>query len=188
MESGAVFLSLPGCLSAPGLQPPWKESLERPPSLAGSSWAHSCQLTALLCALPPSLPLIIWPSEGICFLMAFTCSRSPHPARTAGSTLSTSLWPRPHPGSLEIVLSSFFSFCIILSLISTLPGSAASEPRLLSTPVSVPLSEDPRETGSLKQEASSLDTHPGRVRLILLPHLWVITVFGLENASRTDTD
>lgn len=106
---------------SPWQRPPWLSKI-----LFGSLlWAHSI----VLC--PPSLLyLIIWPSEEFCFVMSFTCSRSPYPAKTAGSTLSISLWLLSHLGSLEIVLGRFFSFYIIWSyfseFMSTLPGSTAS--------------------------------------------------------------
>lgn len=126
--------------------------------------------------------------------MAFTCSHSPHPARTVGSTLSISLWPWPHPDSLEIVLSQFYIFYIILGFpwsslahfLDQQPQPPTPPPRCcphLSPPSPV---KAPGKTSSRKQEARSKDTHQGCERLILLSHLQVITVFDLGNASPAD--
>lgn len=122
----------PTATFSPWQRPPWLSKI-----LFGSLlWAHSI----VLC--PPSLLyLIIWPSEEFCFVMSFTCSVSPHSAKTAGSTVSISLWLLSHLGSLDIVLGRFFSFYIIWSyfpeFMSTLPGSTASAltggPRLSSS-------------------------------------------------------
>lgn len=101
------------CHAQVPLCPQSAASLERPPLLARSSWDHSFWLASLLCASLPSV-LNYLALGRFCFVMAFTCSHSPHPARTVGSTLSISLWPWPHSDSLEIVLSQFYIFYVIL--------------------------------------------------------------------------
>ena len=150
MESSAVFLSCPGAPLPPDCSLPGKASLISKILLGSLFW-----LTQLLCASLPSVLnyLALW---RFCFVMAFTCSHSPHPARTVGSTLSISLWPWPHPDSLEIVLSQFYIFYIILGFPrSSLAHFLDQEPQppLLSTPVSAQSSKGPG--GNKQQEAGS---------------------------------
>lgn len=129
MCRAVLFPDMHRCLPAPkstATFSPW----QRPPWLSKILFGSLLRAHSIFLCPPSLLYLIIWPSEEFCFVMSFTCSVSPHPAKTAGSTLSISLWLLSHLGSLEIVLGRFFSFYIIWSyfpeFMSTLPGSTAS--------------------------------------------------------------